>query len=152
MKYWLVKTEPDECSIDTIENAGEKGIVWDGVRNYQARNFLREMCNGDQVLIYHSSCANVGIVGVANVIEEAFVDPLQFAPESSYYDPKSTPDKPRWSAVRFRFAGKFPQLITLKQLKAMPALAANPLVQKGSRLSVVPFTAQEFQAVLESIG
>lgn len=148
MKYWLVKTEPDECSIDTIADAGSEGIAWDGVRNYQARNFLREMAKGDQVFIYHSSCAKVGIVGLAEVTEEAFVDPLQFEPESAYYDPKSMPENPRWSAVRLQFVRKFKQPLALKELKAIPAMAENPLVQKGDRLSVVPFQASEYQAVL----
>ncbi|WP_258806591.1 EVE domain-containing protein [Pseudidiomarina sp. CB1] len=151
MKYWLVKTEPDECSIDDIAKAGDKGMVWDGVRNYQARNFLRDMNVGDHVFIYHSSCAKVGIVGLAEVTEEAFVDPLQFDPDSPYFDAKSNPDSPRWSAVRLRFKQKFQHLLALQQLKQMPALAANPLVQKGSRLSVVPFQVKEYQAVLQQL-
>ncbi len=148
MKYWLVKTEPEECSIDTLADAGSQGIVWDGVRNYQARNFLREMTKGDRVFIYHSSCAKVGIVGLAEVIEDAFIDPLQFDPESAYYDPKSEPENPRWSAVRICFVRKFKQTLSLKELKQLPAMEANPLVQKGSRLSVVPFQASEYHAVL----
>ncbi|RUO62084.1 EVE domain-containing protein [Pseudidiomarina insulisalsae] len=148
MKYWLVKTEPDECSIDTIAARGDAGMVWDGVRNYQARNFLREMQQGDQVLIYHSSCSKVGIVGLAEVTETAFVDPLQFDPDSPYFDAKSKPERPRWDAIRLQYRQTFARLLPLAELKKSPALAANPLVQKGSRLSVVPFTADEFQAVL----
>ncbi|RUO55398.1 EVE domain-containing protein [Pseudidiomarina homiensis] len=151
MKYWLVKTEPDECSIDDIGKAGDKGMVWDGVRNYQARNFLRDMNVGDHVFIYHSSCAKVGIVGLAEVIEEAFVDPLQFEPNSPYFDAKSTHEAPRWSAIKLRFIRKFSGVLTLQQLKQLPTLADNPLVQKGSRLSVVPFAKAEYQAVLKQL-
>lgn len=151
MKYWLVKTEPDECSIDDIADAGQAGIVWDGVRNYQARNFLRQMAVGEKVFIYHSSCAKVGIVGLAEVAEAAFVDPLQFDGDSPYYDPKSAREKPRWSAVRLRFERKFNRVLALKTLKALPDLADNPLVKKGSRLSVVPFTKAEYQALLNLV-
>lgn len=152
MKYWLVKTEPDECGIDDIAKAGNNGMVWDGVRNYQARNFLRDMRVGDHVFIYHSSCAKVGIVGLAEVIQEAFDDPLQFEPSSPYFDAKSKRDNPRWSAVKLRFIQKFSGVLALQQLKQLAALAENPLVQKGSRLSVVPFTQAEYQAVLNQVS
>ncbi len=152
MKYWLVKTEPDECSIDDIANAGDNGMVWDGVRNYQARNFLREMRVGDHIFIYHSSCAKVGIVGLAEVIHEAFADPLQFEPSSPYFDAKSKREAPRWSAVKLRFLQKFSDVLALQYLKQLPAIAENPLVQKGSRLSVVPFTKAEYQAVLNQVS
>lgn len=152
MKYWLVKTEPDECSIDDIAKKGDNGMVWDGVRNYQARNFLRNMSVGDHVFIYHSSCAKVGIVGLAEVIQEAFVDPLQFDPSSPYFDAKSKREAPRWSSVKLRFIQKFSGVLALQQLKQLSALAENPLVQKGSRLSVVPFSNAEYQAVLAQIS
>lgn len=147
MNYWLMKTEPDDCSIDDITNAGEKGMLWDGVRNYQARNFMREMALGDQVLIYHSSCQTIGAAGIAEVCETAFPDPMQFDPKSPYFDAKASQDKPRWDAIRLRFVTKFAGVISLASLKGLDELADNPLVNKGNRLSVIPFSAAEFTAV-----
>ncbi|WP_411358091.1 EVE domain-containing protein [Pseudidiomarina salilacus] len=148
MNYWLMKTEPDECSIDDIANAGAQGVLWDGVRNYQARNFMREMALGDQVLIYHSSCKTIGIAGVAEVFAAAFPDPMQFDSKSPYFDAKASRDKPRWDAVRLRFVAKFSNVISLDVIKKVRALADNPLVKKGNRLSVIPFSAEEFTAVM----
>lgn len=147
MNYWLVKTEPDECSLDDIAACGSAGMRWDGVRNYQARNFMRTMQVGDGVLIYHSSCAKIGIVGSAQIIKPAFIDPLQFDPESAYYDPRSKPEQPRWDAVQLAFTERFAKRLSLADLKAMPSFAPSPLTQKGSRLSVVPITAAQWQAV-----
>jgi predicted RNA-binding protein with PUA-like domain len=147
MNYWLMKTEPDECSIDDIAKAGEQGVLWDGVRNYQARNFMREMTLGDQVLIYHSSCKTIGVAGVAEVCAVAFPDPMQFDSNSPYFDAKASPEKPRWDAIRLRFVAKFSNVISLEALKKANPLAGNPLVKKGNRLSVIPFSAEEFTAV-----
>lgn len=148
MNHWLLKTEPDECSIDDIAQAPKQIMRWDGVRNYQARNFMLQMTPGDAVFIYHSSCATVGIAGIAKVVETAYPDPTQFDPKSAYYDSKSSKENPRWQAVDVQFVEKFPKVIPLSELKQNPALAANKLVQKGSRLSVVPFTQEEWNAVL----
>lgn len=148
MHYWLMKTEPDECSIDDFARNPNTAISWDGVRNYQARNFMRSMAVGDEVLIYHSSCAQIGVAGIVKVSQAAYPDAAQFNPESPYYDGKSTPDNPRWSAVDLVFVAKFAKVIPLSRLKSVAQLAHNPLVQKGSRLSVIPFTAEEWQAVI----
>jgi predicted RNA-binding protein with PUA-like domain len=147
MRYWLMKTEPDECSIDDFATDPAKPIRWDGVRNYQARNFMREMQAGDHVFIYHSSCKNIGVAGVVEVKQAAYPDPTQFSEQSAYFDRKSSKENPRWSAVDLTFVAKFNNVIPLATLKALPELKANPLVQRGSRLSVVPFTKSEWQAV-----
>ncbi|RTE86620.1 MULTISPECIES: EVE domain-containing protein [Gammaproteobacteria] len=136
MAYWLMKTEPDECSIDDFARQAESPICWDGVRNYQARNFMREMKVGDSVFIYHSSCKAIGIAGTVEVVKEAYPDPTQENIESN-----------RWSAVDLIFKAKFKRVITLNELKSIPALAKNPLVQKGNRLSVIPFSQTEWNAV-----
>ena len=138
MAKWLVKTEPSECGIDDFARQPEGVIPWDGVRNYQARNFLAQMREGDLVFIYHSSCKRIGIAGIVRVVKSAYPDPSQFNPESPYYDAKSTPEKPRWQAVDLQFERKLPALISLETLKAMPELSELPLVRKGSRLSVMP--------------
>nr|WP_241264694.1 EVE domain-containing protein [Marinobacter daepoensis] len=146
--YWLVKTEPSECGIDDFAKTPEGVIPWDGVRNYQARNFLAKMQEGDYVFIYHSSCKHIGIAGVVRVVKSAYPDPTQFDPESPYHDPKSTPEKSRWQAVDMQFERKLPRLIPLDQLKAMPELCDLPLVRKGSRLSVMPVSNREWHHIL----
>ena len=151
MAKWLAKTEPSECSIDDFARHPDKPIVWEGVRNYQARNFLRDMKAGDEIFIYHSSCIHIGIAGVVKVVCEAYPDPAQFDQKSAYYDPKSPPGNPRWSAVDMVFVSKFANIITLDQIKAMPALASLSLVQKGSRLSVMPVSDGEWEAILTRI-
>lgn len=149
MTYWLFKTEPEECSIDDFARAPDTAIVWEGVRNYQARNFLRDQVKaGDLVFIYHSSCKHIGIAGIAVVTAEAYPDPSQFDNSSPYFDAKTTEKKPRWIAVELKFKQKLPQLITLDTLKNVPALAELPLVQKGSRLSVMPVTPAQWQAIM----
>lgn len=148
MAYWLAKTEPSECSIDDFAAAPFKAIVWEGVRNYQARNFLRQMAVGDEVLVYHSSCKDIGVAGIVKVVRAAYPDPAQFDRESIYVDEKSPKDTPRWDAVDLMFVRKLPRLIPLDELKAMPALAELALVQKGSRLSVMPVTAAQWHAIV----
>lgn len=142
-----MKTEPDECSIDDFAASPATTIRWDGVRNYQARNFIRDMKIGDRVFIYHSSCKKIGIAGVVEVATSAYPDPTQFNPESPYYDPKSTQEKPRWDAVDLRFVAKFDHVLSLDTLKNLSALSENPLIRKGNRLSVIPFTANEWLSV-----
>ncbi|MBW4934319.1 EVE domain-containing protein [Marinobacter sp. F4206] len=148
MAKWLVKTEPSECGIDDFADAPEKCIPWDGVRNYQARNFLREMAEGDEVFVYHSSCKHIGIAGIVRVVKGAYPDPTQYHAASPYHDPRSTPDQPRWQAVDMKFVRKLPRLIPLDEIKSLPGLEELPLVRKGSRLSVMPVSEDEWQIVL----
>ncbi|MGR5120613.1 EVE domain-containing protein [Vibrio astriarenae] len=147
MAYWLFKTEPDEFSIDTLRV--KKSSCWEGVRNYQARNMLRdEVKLGDLVLIYHSSCKKVGVAGIARVVRESYPDHFAFDPESEYFDPKSEASNPRWMMVDIEFVRKTERLIPLSVLKAMPELSEMPLVKRGNRLSVMPVSQQEWQAIL----
>lgn len=147
MNYWLMKSEPDAFSIDDLKR--KKQEAWDGVRNYQARNFMRDgMRPGDRIFFYHSNCAVPGIVGIAEVATDAYPDPTQFDPKSHYFDPGSTRDKPRWMLVEVKFVQKFKQTISLENLKADPALAEMPLVRKGNRLSVMPVGAAEWRHIL----
>lgn len=148
MARWLVKTEPAECGIDDFVAAPDTPIRWDGVRNYQARNFLAAMAEGDEVFVYHASCKDIGIAGVVRVTRTAYVDPSQFDPQSPYFDARSTPDQPRWQAVDLRFVRKLPRLIPLDRLKALPGLEGLPLVQRGSRLSVMPVSEAEWRIIL----
>lgn len=149
MNYWVFKTEPAELSIEDLERRGAKGAIWEGVRNYQARNLLRDgVAEGDRVFIYHSSCAHIGIAGVARVIKTAYPDPSQFDANSPYYDPRATADAPRWIAVDVRHERTFAELIPLAALKANAALAGLAVVQKGSRLSVSPASAAEAKVIM----
>lgn len=145
MAYWLMKSEPSVFSIDDLET--KKTSLWDGVRNYQARNFMREMQAGDQVFFYHSSCPEPGIVGVMEIVKTAYPDPTQFEPESPYFDPKSERENPRWSGVDVGFKKKLKKVLSLTELKAMPELAELALVRPGNRLSVMPVTAAEWKAI-----
>ncbi|NDV90729.1 EVE domain-containing protein [Alteromonas sp. 345S023] len=146
MAYWLFKTEPDAFSIDDLASRPNQTEPWDGVRNYQARNFLRDKVTmGDKVFIYHSSCKKVGIAGVAEVVREGYPDSTQFNPESNYYDPKSSLDMPRWYRVDVKFVEKFKDVLTLSSIKAMPDITEIALVKKGGRLSIMPVTETEWQ-------
>lgn len=146
MAYWLFKTEPDAFSIDDLASRPNQTEPWDGVRNYQARNFLRDKVTmGDKVFIYHSSCKKVGIAGVAEVVREGYPDSTQFNPESDYYDPKSSLDMPRWYRVDVKFVEKFKDVLTLSSIKAMPDITEIALVKKGGRLSIMPVTETEWQ-------
>ena len=148
MQYWLFKTEPDEFSIDDLQRKQEE--IWDGIRNYQARNFLRDqVALGDLVFIYHSSCKEPGIVGIAKVIKTAFPDPSQFNDQSKYFDAKSTPDNPRWISVTLEFVEKLP-IIALSTLKSDKQLESMYLVQKGSRLSIQPVIEDEWKYIIET--
>jgi predicted RNA-binding protein with PUA-like domain len=146
MAYWLMKSEPDELSIKGLEQLGK--ARWDGVRNYQARNFLRAMAVGDEFFFYHSSCPEPGIAGIGKIVEAAYPDPTALEPESHYYDPKATPDKNAWSAIDVAHVETFSRVLKLDYLKQQAALAEMPLVQKGSRLSVMPVTAEQWAAVI----
>lgn len=147
MAYWLMKSEPDAFSIDDLEKVDVE--PWDGVRNYQARNFMRQMQVGDHIFFYHSNTKVPGIVGVMTVAKAAYPDPTQFNPESKYYDPKSDPDKPRWDLVEVKFGKKWQQVLSLQTLKNMPELANFKLVQKGNRLSVMPVSEQHWQTIMQ---
>ncbi len=143
--YWLFKTEPDTFGIQDLKGRPGQTEPWDGVRNYQARNFLRDdVAEGDNVFIYHSSCKQVGIAGVAEVSRAAYPDPSQFNPESPYYDPKSTPESPRWFCVDVTFKEAFAKTLLLKEIKSMPDIDEIGVVKKGHRLSVMPVTPAEW--------
>ena len=146
-KFWLVKSEPDVFSIDDLRRDGE--TTWEGVRNYTARNFMRDgMSLGDLVLYYHSNAEPSGIVGVARVSGMAEPDPHQFDPKSDYYDAESKKSDPRWLMVRVAFEKKLPRTLTLDELKADPALGGMLVIQKGQRLSVQPVEKAHFERVL----
>ena len=147
-RYWLMKSEPDAFSIDDLARVGTE--PWNGVRNYQARNHMRQMQVGDGVLFYHSSCEVPGIVGLATVASEAYPDPTQFDPKSDYHDPKSTREDPRWSLVDVRFERKLRRAIPLEEIKRhAEALGEDfALVRRGSRLSVLPVTAAQWKLLL----
>ena len=146
MPYWLMKSEPDELSIDDLQHLGQ--TRWDGVRNYQARNFIRSMQTGDLFFFYHSSCPQPGIAGIARIASPHYPDPTALEPESHYFDAKASTAKNPWSALDVAFVEAFAQVIPLAQLKAQSALLELPLVQKGSRLSVMPVSSQEWAAIL----
>lgn len=144
MNYWLIKSEPNEFS---IENLKTKSTSWDGVRNYQARNHMKNMKLNDQVFFYHSSCKNIGIVGIAKVIKEAYPDHTAWDSKSHYFDPKSSPDNPRWYMVDIEFVSEFPRTMSLSSLKSTPELENMILLRKGSRLSVIPITKEEWHII-----
>lgn len=152
MAYWLFKTEPSECSIDDFANAPDTVIVWEGVRNYQARNMLRDgVKTGDKVFIYHSSCKLIGVAGIARVVRSGYPDPSQFNSASVYFDSKSSTDKPRWVAVDLIFERKLPAIIPLDKLKSSAKLSELPVVQKGSRLSVMPVNEAQWQTIMQLV-
>ncbi len=148
LQCWLMKSEPAECSIDDLAAAPAQTVPWIGVRNYQARNFMRDaMRVGDGVLFYHSSCAEPGIAGLARVASGAYPDPTQFDPTSPYFDPKSRRDAPRWLLVDVALVRKTP-LLALRTMRERPELATMGVLQRGSRLSITPVTPAEWAAVL----
>ena len=147
MKYWLMKSEPDEFSIDALEKAGRE--PWSGVRNYQARNFMKAMKPGDAILFYHSSCAVPGVAGIAEVVSDHYPDPTQFDPGSDYHDPGSKPEEPRWWLVDVGFKRKLKRVVTLDEIKAQAdALGEFALLNRGNRLSVMPVTAAQYRRIL----
>ena len=152
MRYWLMKSEPSVFSIDDLARAPKQTTSWDGVRNYQARNLLREAAVGDGVIFYHSSADPPAAVGTATVARAAYPDASQFDPKSDHYDEASKKDDPRWFVVDVKFAQKFPRAVTLAELRGKPELADMVLLRKGSRLSVQPVTAEEWKAVCKMGG
>jgi predicted RNA-binding protein with PUA-like domain len=148
MRYWLMKSEPSECSIDDLAAAPARTVPWVGVRNYQARNFMRdEMKVGDGVLYYHSSSPEPGIAGLAEVASAAYADASQFDPKSHNFDAKSTPAAPRWQHVDVKLVRKT-RLLSLAEMRAAPSLASMRVLERGNRLSITPVTADEWRAVV----
>lgn len=150
MRYWLMKSEPSDYSIEDLASEPDQTTHWDGVRNYQARNMLRDqMQAGDQVLFYHSNTKPPGVVGVAEIVRSGYPDYTAFDPHNKHYDPNSDPDNPRWFMVDIRLQRQFKRLITLDELKAHSGLQDLALVRRGNRLSVMPVTAQQWALILD---
>ena len=151
MNYWLFKSEPDEYSLTDLKAEPGQTGRWDGIRNYQARNFLRDrVSEGDGVLFYHSACKVPAVVGTARVVRTAYPDPAQFDPESKYFDPKASEETPRWFCVDIQWQSAFRHPVPLKQIKQNPTLEEMVLVKQG-RLSIQPVTADEWQ-ILNRLG
>lgn len=149
MNYWLMKSEPSVFSIDDLANKPNQIYCWDGVRNYQARNMMRDdMKNGDLAFFYHSNCAEPAIVGIMEVVKESYPDFSAFDENDKYFDPKSNPNNPRWFMVDLKFIRKFSRPITLKELKIVPQLADLALVRRGNRLSIMPVAATQWDFIL----
>ncbi|WMS90585.1 EVE domain-containing protein [Pseudoalteromonas sp. HL-AS1] len=149
MAYWLFKTEPDAFSLDDLKNAPKQTTLWEGVRNYQARNFMRyDVKVGDSVMIYHSSCKHVGVAGIAEITKEAYPDPTQFDLSSDYYDAKATSDKPRWVVVEVTYQSHLKKLISLKDIKANDNITEIAL-KKGGRLSIMPVTKNDWDEIIK---
>lgn len=150
MNYWLMKSEPDVFGIDDLAAMPRKTDHWDGVRNYQARNMMRdEMKKGDQVFFYHSNCKEPGIVGIAEVVKEGYPDHTAWDPKSKYYDPKSDPENPRWYMVNIKFVRKFDRTVSLQEMKQEKVLDGMKLLQRGNRLSVMPVEKKHWQHILK---
>lgn len=151
MGYWLFKSEPDEFGIHDLEQRPQKREMWNGVRNYQARNFLRDDVSVDDlVLFYHSSCKLVGIAGIAKVVQTGLTDNLQFDPESNYFDPKSKEENPRWVMVEIEHVETFDKVLPLKTIKEMPQITELGVVKKGQRLSIMPVIKEEFEILVDA--
>lgn len=149
MQYWLFKAEPDVFGIEHLAAQPKKTGRWDGIRNYQARNFLRDqVAKGDAVFIYHSHCKQPGVVGIAEVVKAAYPDPTQFDPQSPYFDSKATPDLPRWVAVDIKLTSQFKQVIPLSLIKQQTVLE-NMVLLKQARLSIQPVSEHEWQTILQ---
>jgi predicted RNA-binding protein with PUA-like domain len=152
MRYWLMKSEPDEASIDDALAAKDQTVAWTGVRNYQARNFMRDQMQiGDGVLFYHSGCAEPGIAGIAEVASSCYPDPTQFDRKSPYHDPKASPENPRWLLVDVRALKKI-RLIGLPEMRAQAELADMLVLRRGNRLSITPVTTQEWRHIVGKIA
>jgi len=151
LSYWLIKSEPNDFSIDDLKERSDKTEPWDGVRNYQARNFMRDdMRPGDEIFFYHSNCKVPGIVGIATVASEPYPDPKQFDSESKYFDPKSDPDDPRWILVDVKYQRHTRRVIPLAEIKEnADALGDFALTRKGNRLSIMPVTETQWRFLLE---
>ena len=150
MNYWLFKSEPDAFSINDLIAMKGKKDHWDGIRNYQARNLMRdEMVKGDLGFFYHSSCKVPGIVGIVEVVKEAYPDHTSWDPEGKYYDPKSSPDNPRWVMVDVKFRQKFAEVISLEKLRTIAKLDGMVLLKKGSRLSIQPVDKSDWNTIVK---
>ncbi|GAB4177039.1 MAG: EVE domain-containing protein [Wenzhouxiangellaceae bacterium] len=151
MSYWLMKSEPDTFGIDDLAARPGQREPWDGIRNYQARNFMRDrMRPGDQAFFYHSNCPEPAIVGIMEIVSEAYPDPTQFDPESKYFDAKSSPDNPRWLAVDVRLVRPLKRKITLAEMKARADEFGDfALLRRGNRLSILPVSEAQWNKVLE---
>ncbi|MGQ0666376.1 MAG: EVE domain-containing protein [Nitrospiraceae bacterium] len=150
-QYWLMKSEPSVFSLDDLMNAPARTTGWDGVRNYQARNFMRSMSVGDQVLFYHSNADPPAVVGIAEVVTVAYADPTQFDGKNKHYDPASNPSSPRWDMVDIKYVRSFPRPLTLDELRRETRLKGMVLLQKGSRLSVQPVKVSEWMHILSLV-
>jgi predicted RNA-binding protein with PUA-like domain len=149
MNYWLMKSEPDTFGIDDLAQRPQQTEPWDGVRNYQARNMMRDaMKLGDQVFFYHSNCAEAGIVGIMAVVKEGYPDSSAFDPEDKHFDPKSDSTKPRWMRVDVKFVRRLSRVITLKELKTKTELSDFTLIRQGNRLSIMPVTQAQWDFIL----
>ncbi|MFN2310018.1 MAG: EVE domain-containing protein [Gammaproteobacteria bacterium] len=149
MNYWLMKSEPEVFGIDHLRARPEQTEHWDGVRNYQARNMLRDQMQiGDRVFFYHSNCAEPGIVGIARIVRAGYPDHTARNPESKYHDPKSTPENPRWYMVDVKFERKLARTVTLDELKTHAELSDMPLLRRGNRLSIMPVSPAEWEYIL----
>lgn len=149
MSYWLLKSEPSTFGIDHLARAPRKTTSWDGVRNYQARNMIRDqMKKGDEALFYHSSCEVPGVAGIVEIVREAYADATAFDPKDDHYDPDSKPDAPAWFVVDVRLKRKLARVITLEELRAQRSLAQMQLLKRGNRLSVMPVSEREWRAIL----
>ena len=149
MNYWLMKSEPDTFSIDDLYHKPEQTEHWDGVRNYQARNMMRDdMKRGDLVFFYHSNCDMPGIVGIMEIVKEGYPDFSAFDPDDSHFDPKSDPVNPRWIMVDVRYVKTLNRVISLKELRTYPELAGLALVRRGNRLSIMPVSETEWNFIL----
>lgn len=150
MNYWLLKTEPACFGLADLKRRPKQTAHWDGVRNYQARNFLRDgMAKGDLAFFYHSSCAEPGVAGIVEVVREGYPDHTALDPESEHYDPKSMPENPVWYMVDVRLKREFRSPVTLATLRNTPSLAKMPLLARGNRLSVLPVTKREWETILK---
>ena len=145
-----MKSEPDAYGIADLRR--ETTTLWDGIRNYQARNFMRTMQPGDQAFFYHSNCKPPGIIGLMEVVEVGLVDPTQFDPGAKYYDPKSSPDKPRWDCAKLRFCGEFDELLSLDQLRDLYTEEQLPVIKRGNRLSILPVPDATAEDLLSRLG
>ena len=150
MAHWLMKSEPDVYGIDHLQQ--EQTTLWDGIRNYQARNFMRAMRVGDQAFFYHSNCKPPGIVGLMEVVETGLVDPTQFDPSSKYHDPASKPEAPRWDCVRLAYRGRFQTQLSLEQLRESYEPDELAVVRRGNRLSILPVDERIAQDLLDRLG
>ena len=149
MNYWLMKSEPDVFSFEDLKSRPKQTEPWDGVRNYQARNFMRDaMKVGDPILFYHSNTTPPGVAGIAEVASEPYPDPTAFDKNSNYYDPKSHRDNPRWVLIDVRYKADLKRLVSLEEMKVMPELVDMRVLQRGNRLSITPVSKAEFQAVV----